>query len=131
MPRPQTKPPTLPELKYEARIVRCLILGEPVGRSTGIWTAGAVTRIPGEVRARFLRERRRSVVEADVEVEAADPAGRRVQAVVRVTLEYAGDAVRSSPVVREGIGDRIMEVASRACCEHVGRQIGLPLQKNR
>ena len=108
MPKERTKTPMVRELKHEASIVRCLILGEQVGKSAAVWTAGAVTRIPGEVRARFLREVCRSVVEADVEVEAAD-----------------------SPATREKIGDRIMEIASQVCCEHVVGKIGLPLQPRR
>jgi hypothetical protein len=83
----------------------------------------ASTSIPGEIRAKYLRDQGISTVEADVLVEAQGGPGLSVDAVVRVKLTYKGDKVRSSPLVRTWINHRLQDVASKHCLQAVVNEI--------
>lgn len=80
--------------------------------------AVATTRIPEEVRANYLREQRKSTVEADVQIEAKGNNGElTLQASVRVILKYTGDMVRISHGVRKKVGHRLQKLAQQFCAE--------------
>jgi hypothetical protein len=85
--------------------------------------AVAATSIPGEVRAKYLREQGISIVQADVRVDAVGAASLELHAVVHVESTYEGDMVRSSPVTRRKIGDRLQELAQQHCAEAVLKEL--------
>ena len=85
--------------------------------------AFATTKIPGEVRAKYLRDRGISTVHADVHVHAAGEASLELHAVVRVEVTYEGDMVRSSEGTRKKINDRLQELAQKHCAEKVHKEI--------
>jgi hypothetical protein len=81
------------------------------------------TEIPGEVRAKYLREQDVSMVQADVHVDAAGTASLELHAIVRVELVYKGDMVRSSGWTRRKIGNRLQELAQHHGAETVLKEI--------
>ena len=85
--------------------------------------AVATTRVPGEVRAKYLRSRHISTVSADVQVDAISTAPLELHAIVRVEVTYEGDMVRSSGRTREKINDRLQDLAQRRCAETVHEEI--------
>ena len=86
--------------------------------------AVARTSVPGEVRAKYYRDKDVSAVEADVIVDGATlKKGMAVHAVVHVKLTYRGDMVRSSDKLRQKIGLRLQEVAQEYCAREVMNEI--------
>jgi len=85
--------------------------------------AVATTSIPGEIRAKYLRDQHISIVHADVKVDAIGTAPLELNAVVRVELTYKGDMVRSSLPTREKINDRLQDLAQQHCAQTVHKEI--------
>jgi hypothetical protein len=85
--------------------------------------AFATTEIPGEVRARYFRDLGISTVHADVHVEATGDSSLTLDAIVRVTLTYNGDMVRSSELTRREISERLEGLAQERCAQQVWREI--------
>ena len=81
----------------------------------------AKTSVPGEIRAKFLRDQGISTVEADVVVESAGQVA--LQAVVHVKLTYKGDMVRSSYQTRGKINNRLQDVAQKCAAEAVFKEL--------
>ena len=112
------------ELKLETTLVKMRLARKDISLDQAHkLLAVARTSVPGEVRAKYLREMNVSTVEADVRVQATGGQGLAVDAVVRVKLTYRGDMVRSSPRVRSEINNRLQEVAQKACCQAVFNEI--------
>ncbi len=85
--------------------------------------AVATTGVPGEVRAKYLRDRDISTIHADVHIDALGTASLELHAMVQVELTCKGDMVRSSPGTRAKINDRLQDLAQRRCAEAVHREI--------
>jgi hypothetical protein len=85
--------------------------------------AVATTGVPGQVRARYLRDQGLSTVRADVHVDATGTASLELHAIVHVELTYKGDMVRSSPRIRAKINNRLQDLAQRHCAEAVHREV--------
>jgi len=85
--------------------------------------AVATTSVPGEVRAKYLRDQDLSTVRADVHIDAVGTAALELHAIVQVDLTYKGDMVRSSPRTRTKINNRLQDLAQRHCAEAVHREI--------
>jgi len=85
--------------------------------------AVATTGVPGEVRAKYLRDQDLSTVHADVHVDAIGTASLELHAVVHVDLTYTGDMVRSSGRTRRKINNRLQDSAQRHCAETVHQEI--------
>jgi len=85
--------------------------------------AVATTSIPGEIRAKYLRDRHIFIVHADVQVDAIGAAPLELNAVVRVELTYKGDMVRSSAQTREKINDRLQDLAQQHCAQTMQKEI--------
>jgi hypothetical protein len=112
------------ELKHEASVVRMTLARRDLTLDEARkLLALAATTIPGEIRAKFLRDQGISTVTADVVVEAQGEQGLAVGAVIHVTLTYQGDMVRSSPQVRNKINDRLQDVASKTAMQAVFNEI--------
>ena len=112
------------ELKLETTLVKMQLARKGISLDQAQkLLAVARTLIPGEVRAKYLREMNTSTVEADVRVQAQGGGGLNVNALVRVKLTYRGDMVRSSPRVRDKINNRLHKVAQKACSQAVFNEI--------
>ena len=85
--------------------------------------ATAITGVPGEVRAKYLRDQDLSTVHADVDVDAIGTASLELHAIVRVELTYKGDMVRSSERTRTKINSRLQDLAQRHCAETVLKEL--------
>lgn len=112
------------ELKAELSIVKMRLIQQTVSPpQAGIVRAFATTKIPGEVRAKYLRDRGISIVWADVYVDATGDSPFELHAVVHVKLTYQGDMVRSSEHTREKINQRLEELAQKYCAEMTCKEI--------
>ena len=116
------------ELKRETTLVKMRLVRKCISLDQARkLLALAQTFVPGEIRAKYLREMNMSTVEADICVQAQGRQGLNVDAVVRVKLTYRGDMVRSSPRVRNKINNRLQEVAQKVCLQAVFNEI-IPAQ---
>ena len=112
------------ELKHEASLVKMRLTRRDITLDEAQKLfALANTFIPGEIRAKFLREQGISTVVADVSIQAQGERGLSVDAVIHVKLTYRGDMVRSSPQTRDRINDRLQEVASKTAMQTVFNEI--------
>jgi hypothetical protein len=85
--------------------------------------AVAITKIPGEIRAKYLRDQHVSTVHADVHVDAVGIAPLELHAIVGVELTCKGDMVRSSEQTREEINNRLQDLAQQHCAKIVHKEI--------
>jgi len=85
--------------------------------------AVATTKIPGEIRAKYLRGQHISTVHANVQVDAIGTASLELHAIVRVELIYKGDMIRSSEQTRAKINNRLQDLAQQHCAETVNKEI--------
>lgn len=112
------------ELKLETTLVKMRLARKGISLNQAQkLLAVARTFIPGEVRAKYLREMNISAVEADVCVQAQGGRGLNMDAIVRVKVTYRGDMVRSSPQVRNKINNRLHKVAQKVCSQAVFNEI--------
>ena len=81
----------------------------------------AKTSVPGEIKAKFLRDQEISTVEADVVVEATGQVALR--AMVHVKLTFKGDMVRSSYQTRDKINNRLQDAAQKCAAEAVFKEL--------
>ena len=80
--------------------------------------AVATTSIQGEVRIDYLREQKKSTVQAVVQIKAKGSTGDpTLEADVQLNLTYKGDTVRFSPAVRKKIEHRLKKLAQKHCAE--------------
>ena len=112
------------ELKHEASLVRMRLARRDFSVDDGqkLFAFAAMT-IPGEIRAKYLRDQGISTVTADVSIQAEGEQGLVVDAVVHVKLTYQDDMVRSSAPVRSRINHRLQDVASRTAMQAVFNEI--------
>ena len=114
----------LEELKSESSVVSMRLTRRSMSSSEAtLLLALVTTEIPGEVRAKYLREQDVSTVHADVHVDAVGTASLELHAMVRVELVYQGDMVRSSGQTRRRVGNRLQELAQRRCAETVLKEV--------
>jgi len=99
------------ELESKASIVSMRLTRKNISLTEAdLLLAVATTRIPGEVRAKYLRDQNISTVHADVHVDAIGTASLELHAIVRVQLTYKGDMVRSSEQTRAEIDNRLQDL---------------------
>jgi len=110
------------ELRAELSIVKMRFIRGAISLDQG-WPlfAFATTKIPGEVRAKYLRDQGISTVHADVHVDATGNSSFQLHAIVFVKLTYKGDMVRSSERTREKINQRLEELAQE-CCANIAHK---------
>jgi len=112
------------ELESKASIVSMRLTRKNISLTEAdLLLAVATTRIPGEVRAKYLRDQNISTVHADVHVDAIGTASLELHAIVRVELTYKGDVVRSSEQTRAEIDNRLQDLVQRYCAETVHKEI--------
>jgi hypothetical protein len=112
------------ELESKLSIVSMRLTREDISRTEAdLLLAVATTRIPGEVRAKYLRDQNISTVHADVHVDAIGTASLELHAIVRVELTYKGDTVRSSEQTRAEIDNRLQDLVQRYWAETVHKEI--------
>jgi len=112
------------ELESKLSIVSMRLTREDISRTEAdLLLAVATTRIPDEVRAKYLRDQNISTVHADVHVDAIGTASLELHAIVRVELTYKGDTVRSSEQTRAEIDNRLQDLVQRYCAETVHKEI--------
>lgn len=112
------------ELKHEASVVKMRLARRDFSLDeVQKLFAFATTSVPGEIRAKFLRDQGHSTVMADVCVHAQGEQGMAVDATIHVVLTYRGDMVRSSPVDRSRINNRLQDVASKTAAQAVFNEI--------
>ena len=112
------------ELESKASIVSMRLTRKNISLTEAdLLLAVATTRIPGEVRAKYLRDQNISTVHADVHVDAIGTASLELHAIVRVELTYKGDTVRSSEQTRAEIDNRLQDLVQRYCAETVHKEI--------
>jgi hypothetical protein len=112
------------ELESKASIVSMRLTRKNISLTEAdLLLAVATTRIPGEVRAKYLRDQNISTVHADVHVDAIGTASLELHAAVRVELTYTGDVVRSSEQTRAEIDNRLQDLVQRYCAETVHKEI--------
>ena len=85
--------------------------------------ATARTTVPDEVKSQYLRDQGVSTVQADVHIDAVGKAQMSMAAVATVKLTYKEDVVRSSPMTRKKINQRIQQLAQKHCQERVFAEI--------
>ena len=77
--------------------------------------------VPGEVRARYHRDRDESEVWAEIWVAGNQPL-LEFTAVVAVRIHYRGDAVRAGTLERKRVNERLLELAHSACLEQMKQE---------
>jgi len=112
------------ELGYKSSVVAMRFTRESISLTQAQQlVAVAITSIPGEIRAKYLRGRDISTVCADVQVDAIAIAPLELHAIVRVELTYEGDMVRSSGRTRAKINRRLQDLAQWRSAETVHEEI--------